>query len=264
MRSTLSNLWARRHLLWVLTSSNIKRQNKNSALGYLWWLLDPIMMTAVYYILVAVLFKRGDPKSPYLLFLLIGLLSWKAFAGSVGQSTLMLRGQATIIKAISFPKAVLPLSVVASNTFYFLTALLVAVGLACVYGPNWGTWPNLYYAFLPVIIAVQVLFTIGMALVVSALGVFFADLDNIVGHLLRMWFFLTPGLYSIDRVPQHLLPYFRLNPFCGLMISYRDVIIAGRMPSFGNMGYAFAAGIISCVLGLWIFKRLEGRLVQKL
>jgi len=264
MRSTISNLWARRHLLWVLTSSNIKRQNKNSMLGYLWWLLDPILMTGVYYFLVAILFKRGDPKAPYLLFLLIGLLCWKTFADSVSQSTLMLRSQASIIKAISFPKAILPLSVVVSNTFYFVTALIVAVGLACVYGPHWGTWPNLYYAMLPVIIGAQVLFSVGLALLVSVLGVFFADTANIIGHLLRMWFFLSPGLYSLDRVPQHLVPYFKLNPFSSIMTSYRDILIFGRMPSLGNMAYAIGAGIVSCALGMWVFKRLEGRLVQKL
>lgn len=264
MQSSLKNMWRRRHLLRMLVISNIKRQNKNSVLGYLWWLLDPILMTGVYYFLVAVLFKRGDSHAPYLLFLLIGVLCWKAFADSVGQSTLMLRNQAMIIKAISFPKAILPLSIVMSNTFFFMTSLLVAVGLALVYGPHWGTWPSLYYVFLPLIIGMQVLFTVGLALLVAALGVFFADIANITGHLLRMWFFLSPALYSLSRVPKKFLPFYQLNPFSSLMTSYRDILIFGRLPALGDMAYALGAGIMSCALGLWIFKRLEGRLVQKL
>jgi len=264
MRSTIGNLWQRRHLLRVLTSTNIKRQNKNTVLGYLWWLLDPILMTAVYYVLVAVLFRRGDPNAPYLLFLLVGLLSWKAFAGAMSQSVLILRTQGPIIKSISFPKAVLPLSMVLANAFYFIVALLVAVALACWYGPEWGSWPNLYYLMLPVLIAIQVLFTSGLALVVATLGVFFADTANILGHILKMWFFMSPGLYALERVPERLQPIFRLNPFCELMTGYRDIIIFGRMPAAADMGYALLIALVTCLFGYWIFKRFEGRMVQKL
>ena len=101
MRSTVANLWRRRHLLGVLVASNLKRQNKNSVLGYLWWLLDPILLTCVFYIVVAVLFKRHGSNQPYILFLIIGLLSWKAFSDSVSQAVNSIRGQASIIKSIA-------------------------------------------------------------------------------------------------------------------------------------------------------------------
>jgi lipopolysaccharide transport system permease protein/teichoic acid transport system permease protein len=264
MRSSVNNLWLRRHLLWVLTSSNVKRQSKNTVLGYLWWLLDPILMTAVYYLLVAVLFRRGGSNQPYLLFLLCGLLSFKAFSDSVGQSVHMLTSQAAIIRSIAFPKAVLPLSIVLSNAVFLAVALLVAVGLAIWYGPEYGTWPGWTYVLLPVVIGLQVLFTAGLALVVSALGVLFKDTGNIVGHVLRMWYFLSPGLYSLEQVPEQALFAFRLNPFSGLMTAYRDILMRGQVPAWTDLAYAGGIGLLTCLLGFWLFRRLEGRLVQNL
>ncbi|HOX45936.1 MAG TPA: ABC transporter permease [Myxococcota bacterium] len=265
MRSSPANLWARRHLLGVLTVSNLKRQNKSSALGYLWWLLDPLLMTGVYYLVVAVLFhRRGGPEQPYLLFLLCGLLPWKAFSDSIGQSVLSIRGQASIVKAISFPKAVLPLAVVLSNTIYFLVALLVAIGLALYYGPEHGTWPSVYYLLLPVVVLLQVLVTAGLALLVAALGVLFLDTGNITGHLLRMWYFLSPGLYSLDMVPERYRPLFRLNPFAELMTAYRDILMHHRAPAWEDLGLAAGLGLAALLAGYLVFRRLEGRLVQRL
>ncbi len=264
MQSSIKNLISRRHLLRILVSSNLKRQNKNTTLGYLWWLLDPILMTGVYYLLVAVLFRRGDGNSPYLMYLLLGLLSYKAFSGSLAQSVSMLQNQGAIIKAISFPKAVLPISMVLSNAVYFIVALLVAMGMGIYYGPEWGSWPNWYYLMLPLVISFQVMFTVGLALIVATLGVFFKDTANILGHLLRMWYFFSPGLYSLDKIPDHLLPYFRLNPFCELMTAYRDIMIFGRMPTVFDLGYSFITGVVSLLFGYWVFRRYEGRLVQKL
>lgn len=264
MSSTLENLLSRRHLLSVLIASNLKRQNKNSALGYLWWILDPILMTGVYYIVLVVLFRRGGDNQPVILFLLCGLLPWKSFSQSLSQSIGSVRGASGVIKAISFPKAVLPLSLVFSNTIYFIVALLVAVAISLLYGNEYGTWPNVYYLLLPVVILIQVLFTVGCCLILAGLGVFFVDTGNIMSHILRMWYFLSPGLYDVSQVPESMLPLFRLNPFCELMTMYRDIIMWGRMPSAFDMGYAFLAGLVACTLGYFFFKHYEGRFVQRL
>jgi len=250
--------------LRVLTISNLKRQNKNSVLGYFWWLLDPILLTLVFFLVVVVLFQRGGGNQPFILFLVCGLLPWKAFASSVGQTVNSIRNQAAIIKAISFPKAVLPLSLVFSNTAHLLFSLLVAVLLGLWYGSEYGTWPNVYYLMLPVVVGLQVLFTIGVALVVATLGLFFQDVGNIVSHLLRAWYFLSPGLYGPELVPEKYLALYRLNPFCELMTAYRDILMKGRMPAWADLAYAFAAGAVCCLVGYMLFKRYEGRFVQRL
>lgn len=264
MRSTFSNLLERRHLLWTLIGSNLKRQNKSSALGYLWWLFDPILMAGVYYIILVVLFQRGGQNRPVVLFLLCGLLPWKAFSQSVSQAIGTLRGSAGIIRAISFPKAVLPLSLVLSNAVYFIFALVVIVVLGIFYGSQYGTWPNVHYVFIPVVLLCQVLFTTGLALIMSVLGVLFLDTSNIMSHVMRMWYFLSPGLYSIHDVPESYRNIFRLNPMCEIMTSFRDILMYGRMPTAFDLGYAFMAGAGTLVVGYIFFKNFEGRLVQKL
>jgi ABC-type polysaccharide/polyol phosphate export permease len=254
MQSSVVNLWHRRHLLWVLTSSNLKRQNKNSALGYLWWLLDPIMMTGVYFILVVVLFERGGDNQPFILFILCGLLPWKAFSTSVSQSINSIAGQASIIRSIGFPKIVLPTSLVLSNTVFLAIGLTVVALTGLYFGSEYGTWPNVYYLMLPVVIGLQLLFTLGVALVMSAVGVLFKDTGNIMRHILRMWYFLSPGLYSLERIPGHLLPIFRLNPFAELMTAYRDIIMHGRMPALFDLAYPLVIGVVSLLAGFWIVR----------
>lgn len=262
MRSVPSNIWSRRHLLGVLVLSNLKRQNKASSLGYLWWLLDPLLMTGVYFMVVSVVFDRGGANAPFILFLVCGLLPWKAFAETLSQSTNAFRSAGGIIKSIAFPKAVLPMALVASNTVYLVFALVVPFALALVYAPTYGTWPAPVWLLLPVLVAVQALFALGVSLVLSIAGVFFVDLQNIIRHVTRMWYFLSPGLYSIDLIPEAWQPVYRLNPMVGIMTSYRDVIMHGRLPALVDLAYplAVAGGLI--FVGYGILRRFEGRLAQ--
>ncbi len=264
MRSSPANLWRRRHLVRVLVTSNLKRQSRHSALGYLWWLIDPLLMTGVYYVVVSILFRRGGHDQPYILFLMCGLLPWKAFSDSVGQSVGAIKGSAGIIKAIPFPKAVLPISFVLSNLVFFAFGLVVLLLLSLAYGPQYGTWPGAAYLWLPLVLLVQLLFTCGVAFFVSTMGVLFSDTANITGHILRMWYFLSPGLYSLDQIPAGLRSWFRLNPFCGLMESYRAIVMNDSAPPMFELCIAAAISVVALVAGHWLFQAREGTFVQRL
>jgi lipopolysaccharide transport system permease protein/teichoic acid transport system permease protein len=264
MRSTVPALWDRRHLLGVLVSSQLKRQNRGSLLGYIWWFLDPLMMTAVYYLIIAVLFKRGGSNQPYVLFLVIGLFCFKAFSDSVGQAVTAMQARTSIIRAISFPKAVLPLGGVLANLAYFGFGLVVVVAIAMVYGPQYDTWPSFAYLSLPVVVVVQAAFTAGIALITSVLGVYYTDVRNIVRHILRLWFYLSPGLYSVSLVPERFRDLYMLNPFAGLMESYRAIIMDGELPPMQHLGTAAVVASVTLVAGFLVFLRLEGQIVQKL
>jgi lipopolysaccharide transport system permease protein/teichoic acid transport system permease protein len=262
--SSPANLWRRRHLIRVLVTSNIKRQSRHSSLGYLWWLIDPLLMTAVYYVVVSILFQRGGHNQPYILFLMCGLLPWKAFSDSVSQSVGAIKASAGIIKAISFPRAVLPLSFVLSNLIFFGFALMVLVGLALAYGPQYGTWPGAAYLWLPGVALVQLVFTAGVALIVSTLGVIFSDTSNIIGHILRMAYFLSPGLYSVEQIPTKFRIWFGLNPFSGIMESYRAIVMRNQAPPLLELGQAAAIAAATLLAGYWLFRSREGYFVQRL
>ncbi len=264
MRSTFSALWKRRHLLWALVSSNLKRTNRTSALGFVWWFLDPMLMAAVYYVVVVVLLKRGGENQPYLLFLVCGLFPWKSFSDTTSLTVTVLKSQQAIIKSVSFPLAVLPFAQVVSNIIYFGFGLLVAAAIATFYGPSYETWPSLSYLLLPFVVAIQLVLTAGVSLLAATFGLMFADLQNIIRHVLRISYYLSPGLYSITMVPERYRTLYMLNPFAGLMSAYREVLMYGRVPSLTLLaGPLLAAGLVF-TLGYWVFRRFEGRFVQLL
>jgi ABC-type polysaccharide/polyol phosphate export permease len=107
-------------------------------------------------------------------------------------------------------------------------------------------------------------FFAGLALFLSALGVLFQDTANIMNHVLRMWYFLSPGLYDISIIPEHLRPIFRLNPLCELMTAYRDILMWNRMPDWLGLMNATFIGFAGLLAGCLFFKRFEGRVVQML
>ncbi len=261
MLSTHRNIFERRHLLWTLVASNLKRQNKNSNLGYLWWFLDPLLTAGVYYLLFAVMFAgTHEREEPFVLFIISGMMCWKAFGDAVGQSVGSVFGASGLIKSINFPKAVLPISLVLSNTVYFMFSLVVVFALALAYGisPSWA------YLALPLVILLQLIFTMGLSFLVSILGVFFMDTGNIVGHIMQLWYFLSPGLYGVQRVPESLLPWYRLNPFCGLMTAYRSIFMHQRFPAWIDLAYPLVIGLLTWVIGYSLFRRFEGRVAQTL
>ena len=264
MNSTLYNLYRRRHLLKVIIISNVKRQNKNNVLGYVWWLLDPLMFLAIYYLVVAVIFKRGGNNQPFILFLLCGLIPFKFFSQTVSQSITSLRRAEPMIKSISFPKAILPLAVVLTNFVYFLFGFIITILAATLYGPRFETWPNFNYIYLAIVMLVMIIFTAGLSLIVSVLSIFFADLRNIVSHILKAWYYASPGLYSLDRLPEWVRPYAIINPLAGIMDSFRNIIMHNSHPFHLDLLYATLIGMGTLALGYFVFLRLEKRLVKYL
>ncbi|MBI3178938.1 MAG: ABC transporter permease [Deltaproteobacteria bacterium] len=262
MRSTLQGLWKRRHLLWILVSSHLKRSSRSSALGLMWWFIDPLLMAGVYYVVVVAIFKRGGSHQPYVLFLVCSLFAWKSFSDTVSASVIVLKRQAPIIKAVSFPMAVLPFSHAIADTIFFGFSLVVAAGIASAYGPTHGTWPSFAYLLLVVPTAIQMVLAAGVALILSTLGVFFTDLQNIVRHLLRICFYLGPGLYDLDTVPERFRGLYQLNPFAGLMTSYREIIMQGKAPEAAHLLVPGVLAVLVFAVGYVLFRRYEGRFVQ--
>lgn len=264
MRSSFSSLWQRRHLLWVLVASNLKHTNRSSTLGFLWWFLDPMLMAAVYYIVVAVLLKRGGSNQPYLLFLVCGLFPWKSFSDSAALSVGVLKSQHAIIKSVSFPLAVLPLAQTVAHLVYFGFGIVVIAAIGIFYGTQYGTWPTASYLALPVVVVIQLVLTAGVTLTMSTIGLMFTDLQSIIRHVLRVAYYLSPSLYSIDMVPEQYRTLYMLNPFAGLMSAYREILMHGRLPSWELLVGPMIVSSVVFLVGYRLFRSYEGRFVQYL
>lgn len=261
----IRDVQSRRRLIWYLVRADMKKRGTDTLLGNLWWILDPLLQMAVYVFFVSLITRHNTPNYP--LFVMAAILPWKWFSAAIQDSTTSVVRHAGLIRQIAFPKIVLPLAAAGSEVVGFAWGLIPLAGLLLLDAQR----ISLQLLWIPVIAAVQFVFTIAVALLVSAGNAFFRDLGNVAGHTLRLWWLLSPGLYSLQMLDdlsfvQHnpiLKVLFALNPFATLFESYRRVIYGtpdGGMPigpDLVALGFVLLGSIAFLALTALLFKRLE-------
>ncbi len=257
---------SRRRLIRYLIQADLKKKGADTILGNVWWVLDPLLQMLVYMILVSVVFTRKQPD--YALFIFAVILPWKWFLASVNDAIGSVTSQERLIKQLQFPKIVLPMASTLAGIVSFSFGLVALAGLYLVVFPDRFT---LYVLLIPVVAVVQLVFTMGVGLILSAANVFVRDISNVARHFLRLWFYLSPGLYSLTLLTEssigkshpELVRLLYLNPFAVLFESYRAVAYGtadGGMPTMPNwisLGILFAVSVVLLVIGTAFFKRLE-------
>jgi len=183
-------------LVFYLVMRELKARYKNSALGFLWSLLNPLGMMLVFTVVFTIMMPNQIDRFP--IFLLCGLLPWNYFTGGVTASINSITGSANLVKKVYFPREVLPIASVLANGVNFLLALLVLFGVLLVTGGRFSPWLWL----LPVVIAMQTCFILGVSLTLSTLQVFYRDTAIIMDTIMLAWCFLTPGGYPIATLPR--------------------------------------------------------------
>ncbi len=273
VREAIADVRSRQRLVRYLVAADMHKRGSDTLLGNFWWILDPLLQMLVYYVLVT-LIARGQGIEAYALFIFAAILPWKWFVASVSDATTSVASQDRLIKQIQFPKIVLPVAATAAGVVGFAFGLIPLLGLMLF-------WPEKitpYLLLIPVIASVQFIFTLALALLVSAGNVFFRDLGNVTRHVLRLWFYLSPGLYSLAILEEvDLLEQFpvlrvllELNPFAVLFEAYRAVIwgtFPDGPPGFPNVAALAVLAIASTLflaLAAVVFKRLEPRFAKVL
>ena len=260
----LEDIFSRRRLVGYLVRADIKKKGADTFLGNLWLVLDPLLQMLVYVVFVSVIFQRPTPDYP--LFVLAAILPWKWFTSSVNDATTSVTSQGSLIRQIQFPKIVLPMAATSAAVVGFAFSLLPLLAIMLLYPHRISP----YLLLIPVVAIVQFLFTLGIAFFVAGVNVFFRDLGNVLRHFLRLWFYLSPGLYSLEMLEQSgvfqkypiLLQILQLNPFATLFEGFRSVIygrpVGGpHLPDFGALGALAIASIVLIAIGGIAFKRLE-------
>ena len=265
-------LFQYRHLLMTLTQRELNARYRGSVLGFMWSLVNPIMLLAVYSFVFNTIFKPRDPSisefGPYALFLATGVIPWIWIQTAWLEGTMALLANAGLIRKATFPAELLPMVSVLSNLVQFLLALPV-LGLAFVF-TYWfapaGVAVTLSWTvvFLPLITLLLVPMVSGLTLGFAALNVHFKDVRDILQNLLTLLFFMTPILYSLSSLKVYPLIYWAVscNPLTPFMLAYQEAVFFGRVPSLFlwlEMG-AFSLGI--WYMGAWIFDRLSQTLVE--
>ncbi len=190
----LIEIWRFREVLFNLVRRNLKVRYKNSALGFLWSLLNPLMQIGVWWLVFKVIWEM--PEKNYTAFLITGFLPWLFFSQCVLDSTACVTQDMPLVKKAYFPRAILPISSLLSNLVHLALAFVVAVVLFAI----WRVNVNIHYWLVIPSTLLVATFAYGISAMLAAWSVLYADVKFIVGNLLGLWFFLTPVLYPIHRV----------------------------------------------------------------
>lgn len=226
------------------TKSDLKKQVAGTLFGYLWWLLDPLLHMSIYTVLVTLIFRRDQPAFP--LFVFCALLPWKWLTSSLNSSANSIKRKAGIIRQIYLPKFVLPLIDVTTNFVKFLFGIVILMIMMGVYKitPTW----HLLEA-VPILL-VNFLLIYGLALNFSHIGALYSDFKNVISHLLRLWFYASPGIYSLSRVPEKYRWLWKLNPMTAIFESYRNIVMYGSSPLYRELTIWFIVSLIIVAFGI--------------
>ncbi len=239
----LKELLRRKDLLIYLVISGLKAQYRNTFLGYFWWILDPLLMGAVYYFLrVVILEMEGDNIG---VFLIIGLLSWQWLKSTINASAKSISGKARIITQVYLPKAIFPFGVTLTQLINFTFGLVVVAIFMALY----GVVPGTEALWLPFIMLIQFVFLTAISLVVAYLCMFIRDIDNALTHLTRLWFWTSPVIWESARLPDGYEFILDINPVAILLISYRNVLMYGTGPELQKL---IIMGVVSLAVILYM------------
>ncbi len=245
----LTELWHYRDLLKLLVSNSIKTRYKRSTLGVLWTLLNPLLTTIVLTIAFSQLMRFQVEH--YAIYLLTGLLVWNFFSQTTTHAMNSLVWGSSLLKRIYVPRTIFAVSVLGNGVVNFGLTLIPLILIMLVMGHDFY-WTLL---LLPLALLVLAMFTLGLTLMISTLAVFFVDVIDMYGILLAAWFYLTPIIYPAEIFPEQFAIFLRLNPMYYMVDLFRQLIFDGVMPSPEQWLISTALGLISLLVGWWIFTK---------
>nr|WP_236779055.1 ABC transporter permease [Agromyces seonyuensis] len=249
--------------MWLLTTRDLKVRYSTSALGYVWSILDPLLMAGIYFFVFTVVFHRLSGTEPYIVFLLSAMLPWMWFNGAVSDSTRAFLKDAKLVRSTMIPRTIWVNRLVLSKGIEFLLALPVLAGIALVFGLMGELQVHWQIVFFPLAILIQAVLTIGLCLIVAPLVVFFRDLERAIKLVLRFLFYASPIVYGVSNLPESLHVWAAFNPLSGIFGLYRSAFFPGELDWF-NVAVSAAMSIAFLVVGLAVFRRAERAVLKEI
>jgi lipopolysaccharide transport system permease protein len=263
MFQNLANLLKYRGLVQSLVVRELKARYRGSVLGFFWSFVNPLLLLLIYSFVFTVVLPGTHPPEiePYALFMFCGILPWTWFSSSLLESSNVLISGGNLIKKVLFPAEVLPIVTVLANMVHFFLGLPILAAFLVYYRAPLQLSELVWF---PVVVFVQLLLTIGLALIVSALTVHFRDLKDLLANLLTFWFFATPIIYPMAAIPARGRWLLNLNPFTHLAISYQEILFFPG--NFGHWRWLLALLVASIGLflaGYFLFDRLRDSFAEE-
>ena len=263
MIANLRRLLRYRSLVQSLVARELKARYRGSLLGFFWSFINPLLLLLIYSFVFTTVLPGLHPEEiqPYAVFLFCGLLPWTWFSASLSEAANVLISSGNLIKKVLFPAEVLPIVSVLANMIHFFFGLPILAAFLIYYRIPLR-WDELIW--FPVVVAVQLVLTLSLALLLSALTVHFRDIKDILANLLTFWFFSTPIIYPMTMAPGLGKRLLDLNPFTHLAVSYQEILLYDG--PFGHWKWLLAVGAASCALffvSYFVFDRLRDSFAEE-
>jgi len=259
MWRNLARLARHRVLIQSLVVRELKARYRGSFLGFFWSFVNPLLLLSIYTFVFSTIMKSQEERtSPFAVFMFSGLLPWTWFSASLMEASGSLISGGNLIKKVLFPAEVLPIVSVLANMVHFFLGLIILAAFMIGFGhyPDPGDLP-----WFPLVVLIQLIFTIGLALMLSALTVHFRDIRDLLSNLLTFWFFATPIIYAYFLPAVERFRWlFNLNPFFHLAVSYQEILFFHGSFAHGHLRLLLLFGLLTipfALAGYWLFDRLR-------
>jgi ABC-type polysaccharide/polyol phosphate export systems, permease component len=260
----LKAIWNYRGFILGSVKREFQSKYRNSLLGAAWTVLNPLSMIIVYTIIFAQIMRTKlagvDGTYSYSIYLCAGVLTWGLFSEIISRGQNVFLENANLLKKISFPRMCLPVTVVANSLLNFA----IIFGLFSVFLIITGNFPGVVYLSIIPLLLITMMFAVGLGITLGVLNVFFRDVGQFFGIFLQFWFWLTPIVYSVRILPENLRNMISLNPMANIIFAFQTVFVQKKMPDWGSLLPAVIIGIAFCILGLRLFRKHAGEMVDEL
>jgi lipopolysaccharide transport system permease protein len=257
-------LWRYRGFVFGSVKREFQSKYRNSMLGAAWTVINPLAMIVVYTVIFSQVMRAKlpgiDSTFAYSIYLCAGILTWGLFSEIVGKAQSVFIDNANLLKKVSFPRLCLPIIVVVNALLNF-SIIFSLFTLFLVISDNFPGW--VYFAVFPVLF-INILFAIGLGITIGILNVFFRDIGQLFTIILQFWFWLTPIIYPITIIPEQLRIYVELNPMVNIISAYQTILVRGELPQWQGLWMVSAISLLLCLIGLSLFRKHSGDMVDEL
>lgn len=247
-----------RDLLYFMVVRDIKTRYRQTALGPLWIIINPLFSMVVYTIVFGIIAKLPSGNTPYPVFTYTALLPWDFFADAVGAGTSSLLTNRQLLGKVYFPRLLLPLSQIAGSLIDFMITLVILFGMMIYYRIS----PTIGVLFLPLFLLIAAMSGLAFGLWFSGVIVKYRDFGNVAGYIVRAWMYATPVVYSSEIVPEQFRTLYQLNPMANVIDGFRWAMLGQAPPNWTMMAISAGLTFLIFVGGLYNFKRVARNIVD--
>ena len=258
MINELKEVWKYRQMLISTVKKDLRSRYRGSFFGFLWTFINPLMQLIIYSVVFPFLLRMKEENYP--MFIFIGLLPWIFFTSSVQIATTSIVSNGNLIKKIYFPRMIIPLSVASTGAMNYIFGLVIVFVSLIVM----KIFFSVYILFLPLVILSQYIFVAGFCLILSALYVYFRDLEHIVGIVTMAWFYVTPIVFGLSIFPEKYQKILMFNPMTQYVMAYRNIMLYKKPPDLVGFTSVTIFSILLFIAGLFIFRKLQREFAEEI